>query len=133
RGSVWLVAFVWRAAADRFGEVRSRLRIDCYSGQFGFSTLHASLPLTSCSQFVLISQTASPAVNAPEGGDRGRKLGGGFGDGGGRGDQDLRRRRTSRVAGNAPRNHSWKAKWGGAPKLYRRDSREDVLASRRSW
>src|SRR5262249_49403730 len=69
-------------------------------------------PLTSRSQFVLISQTASPAVNAPEGGDRGRKLGAGFGNGGGRGDQDLRRRRTSRVAGNAPRNHSWKAKWG---------------------
>lgn len=26
-----------------------------------------------------------------------------------------------------------KAKWRGAPKLYRRDSREDVFASRRSW
>src|SRR5262245_35989515 len=60
-------------------------------------------PLTCCSLFVLMPTEKSSDECAEGGIDQSRKLGAGFGDRGGRGDQDLRRRRTSRVAGNARR------------------------------
>jgi hypothetical protein len=78
--------------------------IDCWvSSPFLRPAREAPIDLmfSFCSHIANVESSGECA----EGGiDQSRKLGVAFGDGGGQGDQDLRRRRTSRIAGNARRN-----------------------------
>jgi hypothetical protein len=94
----------------------------CCSGQFA---LYAPGELPIDLLFSFCSHAGDPAICAEGGIDRSRKLGAGFGDGGGRRRSGFAAETYEpRCGQRSSQIHFWKVKWSGSPKLYRRDSRE---------